>query len=289
MRRPVFSLALFVLLALLSAACAPKQTPPPVPPAPPIDDAAPEDKGAAIWRAFHARASGANFLSGPFRISGTLRYTDDKGETHRVSSLLWGNGKADNPYPLRLDLLAGVGSVVAKVREDKDSFVAYIPDEKRAYLMEGADRTLASFGVPVPLSLGDLTRLLTGLPGGLFLPDGLFLPGTSEAEPAVPEYAPTGAGARFTVTHATLPGELDLSSSGVPLGWKEAGGKGWSIVFEPGEKNPLQPQKLRIAHPKGYSALITVKEITRVSPPYSREQMGLETPPGTEIDRLDGN
>lgn len=283
MRRPLFSpFALLLLALVLASACAPKEQPsPPVPPAPaPQTEEAPEDKGAAIWRAFHDRASGATFLSGPFRISGTLRYTDAKGETTRASSLLWGNGKASNPYPLRLDILAGVGTVVAKVREDERSFLAYVPDEKRAYLMEGDDRTLASFGVPVPLSLGDLTQILTGLPGALFLPrdnDG----------PATPEYTLTGKGARFAVSRSALPGELELSASGVPLAWKEAGGKGWSIGFEPGDKNPLQPQKLRIAHPKGYSALITVKEIARVSPPYSREQMGLETPPGTEVERLD--
>lgn len=301
MRRSLFSLAPLLLLTLLLAnACAPKEQPvPPVPPpAPQGAEEPPVDKGAAIWRAFHDRASGATFLSGPFRISGTLRYTDDKGETTRASSLLWGNGKAANPYPLRMDILAGVGTVVAKAREDERSFLAYVPDEKRAYLMEGEGRTLASFGVPVPLSLGDLTQLLTGLPGALFLPresGGPNMPGTSATlgTPGssvaldTPEYVLTGKGARFAVSRVALPGELELSASGVPLAWKETGGAGWSIVFEPGGSNPLQPQKLRVAHPKGYSALITVKEIARVSPPYSREQMGLETPPGTEVERLD--
>lgn len=285
---PALVLLLFLPL-FLAGGCAPKQPPSPVPAPAPEPEKAPDtqadkpvDKGAAIWEAFQARAASATFLSGPFRISGTLRYTDDKGETQRVSSLLWGNGKAATPYPLRLDLLAGVGTVVAKVREDKNSFLAYVPGEKRAYLMEGEDRTLASFGVPVPLSLGDLTQLLTGLPGALFLDRN-----AEEKAPGAPEYVLTGRGAVFQIPGAPLPGMLELSESGVPLGWKEKGGKGWSIALEPGGKNPLQPQKARVLHPAGYSALIVVKEIARVSPPYSPDQMGLDTPPDTEVERLD--
>lgn len=282
MRRAAFSLSALLLLALLlSSACVPKEPPlSPVPPPAPEKEK-PEDKGAAIWREFYAKASSARFMSGPFRISGTLRYTDDKGETHRVSSLLWGNGKAANPHPLRLDLLAGIGIVAAKVREDTGRFLAYAPDEKRAYLAEGGVHTLASFGVPVPLSLGGLTQMLTGLPGSL------FLSGEDAKDAKTPEYSLTGTGARFLITRAPLPGELDLSESGVPLGWKEAGGKGWSITFEPGSGNPLQPQKLRVTHPGGHSALIVVKEIARVSPPYSAEKMGLEMPPGTEVRHLE--
>lgn len=283
MRRLPLSFSVLLLLALLLAsACAPKAPPPPpAPPAPLPEAERPVDKGAAIWREFYTKASNAGFMSGPFRISGTLRYTDDKGETHRVSSLLWGNGKAANPYPLRLDLLAGIGTVAAKVREDANRFLVYIPDEKRAYLAEGEGSTLASFGVPVPLSLGGLTQILTGLPGALFLPEKV------QEEPSTPEYTLTGKGARFLIVRAALPGELELSDSGIPLGWKEAGGKGWSITFEPGDKNPLQPQKLRIAHPGGHAALIVVKEIARVSPPYTAEQMGLEIPPGTETKHLE--
>lgn len=270
--------AALALLLLMLAACAPKQAPHVSPPV--EETAASDEKGAQIWQRFRTQAATAEVMSGPFRISGTLRYTDAKGENARVSSLLWGNGRAETPYPLRLDLLAGVGTVVAKAREDKGGFVAYVPEEKSAYIQEGDDGTLASFGVPVPLSLGDLALLLTGRCGTLFLPDSLH------NDSGTPEYALTADGARFAIPDARLPGLLELSSTGAPLSWKEQGRDGWSIVMESGVANPLQPRRLRISHPNGLTALVVVKEIARVSPPYSAEQMSLLLPPGTDRKTL---
>lgn len=261
------------LAVLVLPACAPRQAPH-VPPS--AETTLPPDEASArIWQRFRTQAATAEVMSGPFRISATLRYTDAKGETNRVSALLWGNGRADSPYPLRLDLLAGVGTVVAKVREDTNSFVAYAPGEQSAYVHEGDGRTLASFGVPVPLSLGDLTLLLTGRCGAL------FFPGAQHNDSGTPEHTLTAEGARFIIPDAKLPGVLELSSTGAPLSWREQGQGGWIIGMEPGETNPLQPRRLRISHPKGYSALVVVKDISRVSPPYSGEQMGLILPPGT--------
>ena len=90
-------------------------------------------------------------------------------------ALLWGNGKPGSPYPLRLDLLAGVGSVVAKVRETEHSFTAFVPDENVAYVHPEGASTLASFGVPIPLDLHSLTQMLTGRGHVLLLPAGASL------------------------------------------------------------------------------------------------------------------
>ena len=234
------------------------------------------DKAARIWQHYTARALAAENMTGPFRISANLRYTAQSGESTRVSSLLWGNGKADSPYPLRLDLLAGVGTVVAKIREDSSSFMAFAPDEKTAYTHARDDQTLVSFGVPIPLTLGDLTLLLTGQSGRLFLPSTIR---TDSGVPA--EHKLTEDGASYVVTGAHLSGVLELSSTGAPIAWRELRQDGWSISMEPGEANPLQPKKLRITHPKGYSALIVVRDISRVSPPYTEAQMDLALPPGT--------
>ena len=240
------------------------------------------DKAAQIWQRYTARALAAENMSGPFRVSANLRYTSASGESTRVSSLLWGNGKADSPYPLRLDLLAGVGAVVAKIREDSGNFIAFAPDEKTAYTHARDDRTLVSFGVPIPLTLGDLTLLLTGQGGRLFLPSTIR---TDSGAPA--EHKLTENGASYVVTGANLSGVLELSSTGVPIAWRELRQDGWSISIEPGEENPLHPRRLRISHPQGYSAIIVVREISRVSPPYTAEQMDLTLPPGTATKPLE--
>ena len=156
MRRFLLSALLFLPLL----ACTPKQVPGP-------SDGATGD-AAAAWNAYSARTRTEEATARPFRLSASLRYTDNKGESTRVSSLFWGNGRT--PYPLRLDLTAGVGTVVAKIRENNDNFTAYNPDEKTAYFHTRENRALSAFGVPIPLTLLDLSLILTGRGGTLFLP-----------------------------------------------------------------------------------------------------------------------
>ncbi|MDL2315879.1 hypothetical protein LJC59_02215 [Desulfovibrio sp. OttesenSCG-928-A18] len=273
---------LLLLLTLSCAACSTtkgKGGAQPKPPEPKIVET--EDKAVQIWRRFVARTDTAETMSGPFRISANLRYTDDAGESTRVSALLWGNGESASPYPLRLDLVAGVGTVVAKAREDADSFMLYSPDEKTAYSHQGYDKTLSSFGVPIPLSLGNLTLLLTGRGGHLFRPTG------AESASGVPqEHELTAKGATYTIPGAPLPGILELSSVGAPLAWRESNPKGWQMEFEPSELNPLQPRKVSMSHSTGYKAIIIVKELERVSPPYSSSRLSLALPPGTPVRPL---
>lgn len=267
-------LPLLLLLTLAAFGCATRTAPKAAPAA--ARETAETSKEEQIWQRFRTRAAAAENMTGPFRIAANLRYTDAEGKTNRVSVLFWGNGQAGSPYPLRLDLLAGVGSVVAKAREDERSFSIFVPEEKTVYAHEGDSGTLASFGVPIPLSLGDLSLLLTGRSGALFLPASVH---NDTLTP--PEHSLTPQGARFTVTDSRLPGVLELSDTGAPLSWSELQGKGWTIALEPGATNPLQPSRVRISHPGGYSALVVLKELERVSPPYSAARLALELPPGT--------
>ncbi len=239
-----------------------------------------EEKALRAWQRFSGESALAEKLNGPMRISAALRYTDAAGETTRVSALLWGNGDTQSPYPLRLDLMAGIGTVVAKIREDSDSFLAYAPDEKTAYTHARGNSNLSSFGVPIPFSLGDLALLLSGRSGRLFLPRS----GQTQALPG--QYSIGEHSISYRIADAEAPGILELSFTGVPLSWKEAREGGWAMEMEPGETHPLQPQKLRISHPKGYFALVTLKEVARVSPPFTSAQLDLPLPPGTRTEEL---
>ena len=247
---------------------------------PDSDTESSDQQAELIWQRFATLAATAEVMSGPFRISANLRYTDPNGESGRVSALLWGNGSSDTPYPLRLDLTAGVGTVISKIREDSTSLLAYTPSENTAYIQEGARRNLASLGVPVPMTLGELTLLLSGRAGQLFLPAG------AQAIALPPYHGLTAESVSFALPSAQLPGILELSSLGIPVSWKEAREKGWVMVMEPSEANPLQPRRLKISHPSGYSAIIVVNDISRVSPPYNAAQMTLVLPPGTKQEAL---
>ena len=233
-----------------------------------------EQKAQTAWRSYLVRAKAVPRTQGAFRISASVRYTTPQ-ETQRVSALLWGNGKPGSPYPLRLDLLAGVGSIVAKVRETEHSFTAFVPDENVAYIHPEGARTLASFGVPIPLDLHSLTQMLTGRGHVLLLPAGASL----EA-PMPTGFTVSQEGVRFPLPTAPLGGSLLLSPEGVPVEWQEDGDKGWVIGIEPENTGSLRPAKLRISHPNGYGALLVLKEITAMPAPFTKENMNLVLPKG---------
>ena len=233
-----------------------------------------EQKAQTAWRSYLVRAKAVPRTQGAFRISASVRYTTPQ-ETQRVSALLWGNGKPGSPYPLRLDLLAGVGSVVAKVRETEHSFTAFVPDENVAYVHPEGASTLASFGVPIPLDLHSLTQMLTGRGHVLLLPAGATL----EA-PMPTGFTVSQQGVRFPLPTAPLGGSLLLSPEGVPIEWQENGDNGWVIGIEPEKTGSLRPAKLRISHPNGYGALLVLKEIAAMPAPFTKENMNLVLPKG---------
>ncbi|MDR2076135.1 MAG: hypothetical protein LBP61_04280 [Desulfovibrio sp.] len=258
-------------LFLFSACALPRQDPP--------RDA---DEARRVWQRFTARDNAAETGAGPFRIAGTLRYTDADGHSTRVSSLLWGNGDPGSPYPLRLDLIAGVGNVVAKIHETESSFLAYVPDDNTAYVRSRDLYTLLAFGVPIPLTLGDLTLLLTGRGGALFLSEN------NGGATALPErHSATEAGFSYVITQAILPGILELSPTGALLSWREERADGWRIQFEPSTDNPAILRRLRIEHAAGHSALIVIREFERLPEAFSPGQLALSLPRDATIRELE--
>ncbi|MDE5879291.1 MAG: hypothetical protein K2G99_04610, partial [Desulfovibrio sp.] len=135
-------------MALLLCACA-RQTPGP---------GMPQGEDAKAlgerWQAYTKAGAGAE---APYRLQLSLRFGEE-GNTRRVTALLWGNGGRE----LRLDVMAGVGTVVAKILEDGEHFLVYAPLENKAYFHQGAASPLLKVGVPVPFGLARLTALLTG-------------------------------------------------------------------------------------------------------------------------------
>ncbi|MDR3176332.1 MAG: hypothetical protein LBU06_07365 [Desulfovibrio sp.] len=265
-------LCLTALFLLTLNACSARQDAT-LPSAPPkTRDVAAELKAGQIWKQFMETSGKAAAASGPFRISATMRYKGEDGTNNRVSVLFWGNGNPGSPRPLRLDLLAGIGIVAAQIREDAKNFVAFVPNKKISYTYDGESRTISSFGVPLPLSLSDLALLLTGCYGELFSPGAVRMPRT---------YALTARGAEYALEKTKLGGILELSETGLPLSWREDAA-GWSMDMEYAEDAQAIPERLRVSHPRGYSALVIIRDMERVSPPYESGQLALLIPEGTE-------
>ncbi len=289
--------ALFALFTLFTGACSHS---PELPDVPTIPDS--QNKPAIAWRNFAYNSQQAAENKSPYRINATLRY-ETPSESQRVSGYLWGNGEVANKpgrsgfYPIRLDLIAGVGSVVAKVKEDSTRFLVFDPSANTAYNYEGKNRTLSSFGVPVPFDLASLVLVLQGRYADFFLPQ------RSAAEQAAPPPARPArqngqngqagqegqAGYVYTLQDHDLPGELQLDENGQPLRWSHTPGpngadQSWVMEITPG-KGP-GPLRLRLTHPKGYEAVITVKELARPEAMFLPPQLELELPAGARRENV---
>lgn len=267
MKKHLTLLPLILLFLLTLSACQPKQIT--------LSPFAPGDAKLA-WTAFVARSEQSFARSGPFRFSGSLRYTLQDGTSERVSCIVWGN---DASGPLRLDLTAGIGTVVGRAQETSDGFLAYIPSEKAAYSHEQAGSSLESLGVPIPLSLSELTTILIGNAGKVFLPEGASVENLPET------FRATENGTAFLIHSPRLSGELELTNSGEILSWRDTDLSGWSFTFTP-SPTPLKPKRLVIAHKQGYKAIITVNDIVQVHEPFTDKELMLTIPPGTTLHGL---
>ena len=255
------STVLVLSLALCVAACAPRSGSP-FPDIMPV----PADAATAAWTGFERYSEARSAEQGPFRLQSTLRYAN-QGEGQRVSAILWGNGG----LPLRLDVNA-MGVLVGRIQQDVDSLTIHSPREGKAWEYRGSQPAFLSFGLPVPLTLTDVTALLQGRYLDVF---------GSTVQGAGPMRA--GENIRYRLESSTLPGSIVLSPEGLLLSWQEKPG-GWNldIVYD---GTPPLPETLEIAHPEGRHAVLTVTRRERTEP-FAATQLALALPPGTERANL---
>lgn len=247
---------------------------PPSEPAVPVD--MPEvDKSAEVWAKYRKLAPGE--AASPFRLEGSLRYTPPKGNGNRLSFYLWSNG--DEPF--RIDATAGFGTTVIGAREAENDFLGYVPEEKKAYTHKGWQPprfVLPGLGEPLPVSIGDMSRLLEGRFDQLFDQEYTL---SAMVEPgAYPDLGRKFEGYSYTLLRGSLPGELILNAAGKPVLWK--GVDGWSMLMEYANDSNLKVRKLTITHARGHKAIILVKE-REYPQKFDDAQLMLLLPPDTEI------
>ena len=255
------SYVLILALALCVAACAPRSGTS-VPDIMPV----PADAATAVWKGFERYSEARSAEQRPFRLQSSLRYAN-QGEGNRVSAILWGNGE----LPLRLDVNA-MGVLVGRIRQDVDGLIIHSPRDGKAWEYRGSQPAFLSFGLPVPLTLTDVTALLQGRYLDVF---------GSAVQGADPMQA--GENIRYRLENSALPGSVVLSPEGMLLGWQEKPG-GWTldIVYD---GTPLLPETLEIDHPEGRHAVLTVTRRERTEP-FAAAQLALALPPGTERANL---
>ncbi|WP_165069821.1 outer membrane lipoprotein LolB [Desulfovibrio sp. ZJ200] len=243
---------LLFCVAVLLCACA-KQ--------PPVERG-PETQTQLDSRWLKFTALSAAVPAKPYRLQLSMRF-GAKGDTRRVTALFWGNSERQ----LRLDVMAGVGAVVAKILEDGQHFLVYSPRENKGYFYQGASQPLLQVGVPVPFDLGHLADLLNGRYAAVF---GESFAAASSLKDGLARYE--------------LPGEpggsLDLNSQGLPVFWRESsgGGRGWSMEIAYDDGHPPLPRRLTLIHSNGKRAILLVKEREKPATAFTAEQMSLALP-----------
>lgn len=246
--------AVILILSLFLAACARAPLQP-----------AGEGETAKIWSEMEAASATA---SGPYRLQLSMRFGEE-GDTRRVTALLWGNGE----NAMRLDVMAGVGAIVAKIAEEGDDFLVYMPRENKAYFHQGSNRPLLKIGVPVPFDLMQLADLLNGRFARVF-----------GNVPASAKMLPNGS-ASYELS-GNLAGQLEVAANGAPVEWKQQSG-GWQLSLGYDEEQPHLPKSLRLANLNGKRAIILVKERETVDRPFTADQLKMSVPTGMPLIPLE--
>ncbi|GHU93683.1 hypothetical protein AGMMS49974_01810 [Deltaproteobacteria bacterium] len=247
----------FIAVLLLLCACA-KQHPADI--SPEIQTAA-----AARWQKF--TASNTTPAYPPYRLQMSLRFgTAD--DTRRVTALFWGNGDDK----LRMDVMAGVGAVAARILEDGQHFLIYSPNENKAWFYQGATKPLSQMGMPVPFDLKHLENLLNGRYALVFgttyndsggLQNGLM---------------------RYTLTDK-LGGSLTLNTDGLPVLWRDDrhAASGWTMEIAYNDSTPPLPRRLSLTNDNGKRAIVLIKERENPTIRFTDEQMRLALPENTPL------
>lgn len=254
---PALFLSIAGILTLTLSACAPRVVQPIAPPG-----------TASAWEAYEHYATARENNRAPYRINASLRYGKE-GDTRRVVTLLWAN---DMP-PIRLDVMAGLGPLVARIRETDDELVVYAPSENKALVHKGSQRVVLKFGEPVPFTLRDFSALMRGRFRDVF----------GHGQGITP--LPTANGNTvYTLEDSPLPGMLELRPDGLPVRWQQK--RGWTMHVAYDDANPSLPYKIKLTHPDGYTALLLVKDRQNPEKRFTERQLMLELPEGVIIEAV---
>lgn len=211
---------------------------------------------AQIWQKMLA----ANAEDGPYRLQFSLRFGEE-GNTRRVTGLLWGNDDSS----LRMDIMAGVGAVLAMMADSPDRFLLYAPREHKAYEHNGPEKPLLKVGMPLPFNMAQLAALLNGHYAAVF---GIKPESSEERD------------GNYLYQLDTPPGgQLALNADGCPESWKQTG-DGW--VLEIAYDDSKLPRQLKLSS-GNRRAIIVVKERERPAQPFDNARMALEIPANTPV------
>ncbi|NJB66943.1 hypothetical protein GGQ74_000583 [Desulfobaculum xiamenense] len=225
----------------------------------------------ALWQEFRHRHEA---LGTPSSIDAAASLQYEGRRSGRVLLSLYGYFG----YPLRMDVSAGFGTNVALMRETKDGFLGYFPENGAAYANDDGASAAAGMGIALPFSLHDLAYLLSGHYADL-----------------VPEIFDTArplsdGGWLFGFEDSRING-IALDADGLPV---ELTGrhqnKDWTLRLErytDGTDVAPRARRLDLRMQPGNRAVLRVKSVDTTPRDWPKEALNLLLPPGTVTRTMD--
>lgn len=275
-QRLLAPLALAALLVL--AACAPQSNLPRF------------DQPRAEVDAFRARFMRPGLPGTGLLLRASLLYATPT-RANRTDVQLYG----EYARPLRMDVRAGIGSMLAMMREDNAGLLAFYPDKAQAYAHSDPVVGAQMLGLPFPFSLRDLALIVSGHFESLLPeePDGVGpLPGGGfalrYAAGPVRRLVLDAHGRPQSMTGALSP---SFRTQAERSGWSSSGAREWTLKFEAypeDDGDPAGPaRRLVLLLPGGESATLRVRELTPRSAPWPERSLALALPAGARFMSLE--
>lgn len=245
-----------------------------------------EELGKVSWANLQDHNAKALKESAPYSASLSFRLKTPK-EGFMLGAYVWSNAGPRGHHPLRLDLQSSVGSSVAKMLEESDYFLVYDIKNDSAVVSRSPQEALATLGLPLPFSLGDMSMLM----------NGRYLDFFTCGDNTRPQLVATTQEQRsvFEITGGSRMGYLTVNSRGYPLEWREHDEKnGWSMKISYQDAASLManvtplpgPSRIILEHPHGYSININVKSLKKLPAPFTAKQLELVLPPSASAREL---
>jgi len=256
-----------ILLLALASGCAPKQ---------PV--ALHFDSAEVAWQVFQDHY--CRPIDGPgLKVKASLHYTREKPDrrSNRTGVTIWG----DFGGPVRLNVSAALGKIVAMIREDTDGLLIFYPTEDKAYAHANPVLGATSLGMPFPFSLNELSKVAMG--------DFSGLTGKAYAKVTIKDSSYV-----FTLEDG-LATTITLDGNGRPIIIEGSArtaydsNRQWQLALENFDKKPTpQPAKLVLTMNNGEKGVLRIKSREIRMERWSDKATTLTLPDETQFYWLDG-
>lgn len=244
----------YVTMAVLVLGCAPKVGPV-------------ERPAGIVWEQFQAGIKGLD-PGQEFLMSASVTYITPTGR-NRVQSSIWGTAG----YPIRMDISAGFGQIIAMWHEDHELWEAYFPRENTKYIHRDGSIGASMLGYPTPLDLRQTVQVLLGAFEGL-VPDNFQ------------RYERMSGMWRFYFDDHNIRSMVIAHDGSV----NSISGHGWDIEFNDlnfdGEQSYYSRIEMKLSQDQ--RALIRMKSVRTDDLNLDIEQPGLEVPSEARVVFLPG-